>query len=123
MQKETTNVSVGSMTGTSYLFTKKKTSALDSIADVEFEEAQNVVLEGIGTMMAEKVIVGGIGAILTSDPEVGGYYLVSWDSPPYTLQEDMELTEYDLPVLIPAGELVASAMLSMVWLILFYFVC
>lgn len=90
--------------------TKRKASpALDSIADAEFEEAQNVVLEGIGTMMAEKVSVNGYGAILTSDPEAGGYYVVSWDSPPYTLQEDIELTEYDPPLRIPAGELVASA--------------
>ena len=51
-------------------------------------------MEGIGTMMAEQVIVNGNGAVLTSDAEAGGYYLVSWDSPPYTLQEDI-LTKYD----------------------------
>ena len=60
--------------------TKTKTPALDSIADAEFEEAQNVVLEGISTMMAEKVIVSENGKILTSDPEAGGYYVVSWES-------------------------------------------
>jgi hypothetical protein len=79
---------------------KTKTPALDSIADAEFEEAQDVVLERISTMMAEKVIVSGNGAILTSNLEAGGYYVVSWESSPYTLQEDTELTKYDPPVLI-----------------------
>jgi hypothetical protein len=64
---------------------------LDSIADSEFEEAQDVVLEGIRTMMVDKVIVSGNSAILTSDPEAGAYYVLSWESLPYTLQEDMEL--------------------------------
>jgi hypothetical protein len=35
--------------------------------------------------------------------------VVTWESSPYTLQEDVELTEYDPPVIIPAGELVAMA--------------
>jgi hypothetical protein len=49
--------------------------ALDSIADAEFEEAQDIVLEGISTIIAEKVIASGNGTILTSDPEAGGYYM------------------------------------------------
>jgi hypothetical protein len=90
--------------------TKAKTPALDAIAGTEFEEVQDVVLEGISTTMAEKVIVSGNGAILTSDPEAGGYYVVSWQSSPYTLQEDMELTEYNPPVLIQADKLVTTAL-------------
>jgi hypothetical protein len=72
----------------------------NSHLELERVEAQDVVLEGISTMMAEKVIVSGNGAILTSDLEAGGYYVVSWESSPYTLQEDTELTKYDPPVLI-----------------------
>jgi hypothetical protein len=82
---------------------------LDPIADYEFEEAQNVVLEGIRTMMAEKVIVSENGVILTSDLEAGAYYVLSWESLPYTLQEDVELIEYNPAILIQAGELVARA--------------
>jgi hypothetical protein len=50
-----------------------------------------------------------VGAFLTEDPESDGYYLVRWTSTPYRLEEARELTEYDPPILVPKGGLVADA--------------
>ena len=43
------------------------------------------------------------------DSATTGYYLVEWTSEPYTLQEDTELTEYEPPIRLKAGELVVEA--------------
>jgi hypothetical protein len=75
----------------------------------EIEEAQAIVLDGIGTMMSELVRVGHFGAFMTDDPDADGYYLVNWTSVPYTLQEEIELDEYTPPIRIAKGELVCDA--------------
>jgi hypothetical protein len=75
----------------------------------EIEEAQAVALHGLATRMSEKVQHGNYGAFSTEDPHADGYYIVQWTSDPYTLQEDLQLTDYDPPVIIPAGELVCDA--------------
>ena len=83
----------------------KRTSADD---DGEFEEAQEIILDGIAEQMAERLIVGKVGAFLTDDPDADGYYLVKWDSVPYTLQEDTVLEEFKPPVVLKSGELVCE---------------
>ena len=50
-----------------------------------------------------------VGAFQTEDPDSDGYYLVKWTSQPYRLEENRELTEYNPPILVPKGELVADA--------------
>jgi hypothetical protein len=74
----------------------------------EIEETWAVALEGIATRMAEKVEVGMFGTFQTDDPDADGYYLVEWTSVPYTIQENVELTEYDPPIQIERGELVCD---------------
>jgi hypothetical protein len=49
------------------------------------------------------------GAFRTEDPDSDGYYLVKWTSKPYRLKEARKLTEYNPPILVPKGELVAHA--------------
>jgi hypothetical protein len=58
--------------------------------------------------MAEKVEVGSFGTFHTDDPDADGYYLVEWTSVPYTIQDNVELTEYDPPIQIKEGELVCD---------------
>jgi hypothetical protein len=74
----------------------------------EIEETWAVALEGIATRMAEKVEVGMFGTFQTDDPDADGYYLVEWTSVPYTVQDNVELTEYDPPIQIEKGELVCD---------------
>jgi hypothetical protein len=74
----------------------------------EVEETWAVALEGIATRMAEKVEVGMFQTFQTDDPDADGYYLVEWTSIPYTVQENVELTEYDPPIQIEKGELVCN---------------
>ena len=59
--------------------------------------------------MAEKINIGGHGAFGTEDENADGYYIVKWTSVPYTLQEDVELTEFTPAIRIKAGELVCDA--------------
>jgi hypothetical protein len=49
-----------------------------------------------------------IGAFRTEDPEWDGYILVKWMSQAYRLKEAHKLTEYNPPILVPKGELVAN---------------
>ena len=57
-------------------------------------------------MIAEKVVVGGFGTIIKNDKDTSGYYLVQWTGVPYTLQEEVQLTEYNPAVILGVGELV-----------------
>jgi hypothetical protein len=68
-----------------------------------------VALQGIAVMMSERMEAGKYGAFVTDDPKSDGYYLVEWMTPPYTLQDDERLEEYDPPIIIPKGELVCDA--------------
>jgi hypothetical protein len=56
-----------------------------------------------------RVLDGEIGAFRTEDPDSDGYYLVKWSSAPWELQEAIELTKYDPPILVPKEELVVDA--------------
>jgi len=59
-------------------------------------EAYEEALGGITSMMAERIEEGGYGAFGVEDDEDGdGYYVVKWTSAPYTVQEDLELTQYE----------------------------
>ena len=60
-------------------------------------------------MMAEKVVLGGFGTIMTNVEDISGYYLVQWTGVPYTLQEEVQLTEYNPAVIMGVGELVCDA--------------
>jgi hypothetical protein len=84
----------------------------DGTADLIAEEicrAKSTVLHGIATSVAERIEDGLFGAFLTDDPDSDGYYVVQWTSDPYTLQESIELEEYDPPLHLEAGELVCEA--------------
>jgi hypothetical protein len=86
-----------------------KIAALEELAQEDVFEAQDTILNGIAKEMAEGIKEGNIGAFAMEDEETSGYYLVEWKSEPYTLQEDTELTEFDPPLELQAGELVADA--------------
>jgi hypothetical protein len=86
-----------------------KIAALEKLAQEELFEAQDTILNGIAEEMAEGIEVGKIGAFSTEDDKTSGYYLVEWKSEAYTLQEDTILTEFDPPLELEAGELVADA--------------
>ena len=43
---------------------------------------------------------------MTNDEDTSGYYLVQWTGVPYTLQEEVQLTEYNQAVILGVGELV-----------------
>ena len=72
----------------------------------EIEEVQSIVLSGLAMMMAENVVVGGFGTIMTNDENTSGYYLVQRTRVPYTLQEEVQLTEYNPAVILGVGDLV-----------------
>ena len=69
----------------------------------EIEEFQALVLGGLAVMMAERVFVGGFGTIITNDKGTSGYYLVQWTGVTYTLQEEVQLTEYNPSVILGVG--------------------
>jgi hypothetical protein len=76
--------------------------------DIDFAHAE--VLEDYATRMSGEVQVGKVGAFSTDDERYkDGYYLVEWTDEPYTLQEDIQLLEYDPPARIQSGELVGKA--------------
>ena len=75
------------------------------VIDEQLEMNQHV-LECISTIMAEKIRINGFGALPTTDPDYNGYYIVQFQSDPYTLQENYQLDSGDY---IPAGELVVNA--------------
>jgi len=62
----------------------------DSVEDEA--EAHAEILEGIETMMAESIEEGKYGAFATEDDD--GFYVIKFTSSAYTLQDDVELTEY-----------------------------
>jgi hypothetical protein len=73
----------------------------------EIEIIHRIVLDA--KVESLSVLAGKNGAFRTEDPDSDGYYLVKWSSAPYELQEARELTEYDPPILVSKGELVADA--------------
>ena len=46
---------------------------------------------------------------MTNDEDTSGYYLVQWTGVPYSLQEEVQLTEYNPAVTLGVGELVFDA--------------
>ena len=72
----------------------------------QIEEMQEVVLQGIAMRMADGIEVGNIVAFMTDDPDADGYYVAEVIEGVHTLQEDLELNEYDPPVVVLAGKLV-----------------
>ena len=46
---------------------------------------------------------------MKNDEDTSGYYLVLWTGVPYTLQEEVQLTEYNPAVILGVGELVCDA--------------
>jgi hypothetical protein len=81
-----------------------------STDDEDLEESMEVALRGIAIMNAERMVEGEYGAFMTDDPDADGYYVVTWTSPPYTLQEDLRLEEYMPAIIIEKGELVCNAL-------------
>ena len=76
----------------------------------EEEEVHTETLNCLTTAMAEKVQEEFYGAMMTSDTSTkDGYYVVQWTSTPYSLQQDMQLSMYNPPIYLKAGELVCNA--------------
>jgi hypothetical protein len=73
----------------------------------EMEIIHRIVLDAKVDLLC--VREGENGAFRTEDPDADGYYLVKWTSTPYKLPEARELREYNPPILVPKGELVADA--------------
>lgn len=76
--------------------------------DDQIEAAHDIILDTIAEETRDEISIGNIGAFNTDDPEADGYYLVRWTSEPYELEQDEELTDYDPPMKLPAGELVCE---------------
>jgi hypothetical protein len=75
--------------------------------DEEIQTIHKMVLDA--KVESLRVEEGKIGAFQTEDPDSDGYYLVKWTSTPYRLEEAHELTEYNPPIIVPKGGLVADA--------------
>jgi hypothetical protein len=76
--------------------------------DEEIQTIHRIVLDAkVESLCVQEETVG---AFRTEDPDSDGYYLVKWTSTPYRLEEVRKLTEYDPPILVPKGELVADAL-------------
>ena len=73
--------------------------------DEEFDNVHRLVLSGLTKNMSSKIIVGNIEAISTNNTNTEGYYLVQFDSVPYTLQEDTTIDGIELL----AGAIVCNA--------------
>jgi hypothetical protein len=82
-------------------------------SDEDETEVYAEVLAGVETMMAEQIKTknedGGpvYGAFATED--VDGFYVIKFTSAAYTLQDDVELKEYEPAIKIKAGALVCDA--------------
>ena len=75
--------------------------------DEEIQTIHKIVLDAkVESLCVQE---DNVGAFLTEDPDSDGYYLVRWTSTPYRLEEARNLTEYDPPILVPKGGLVADA--------------
>jgi hypothetical protein len=72
----------------------------------QIKEMQEVVLQGITMQMADFIEVGNIVAFMTDDLDADGYYIAEVIKGVHMLQEDLELNEYNPPVVVPVGELV-----------------
>ena len=68
-----------------------------------------LVLHGMTWAAADKIEYNTIGAFQTSDSNTPGYYIVQWTGHSYTLQGKYTCHAYNLPVMIPEGELVCPA--------------
>ena len=49
--------------------------------------------------MSETLVPGNVGAFLTEDEDTDSYYIITWTSFPYILQEDKRCTAYDPPMI------------------------
>lgn len=72
------------------------------------DKAKKHVLCGLTTRLAQSLQLNGVGAINVEDTAEGGFYLLTWTTEPYTLQEDVYLNEYDPPMRVLTGELVCE---------------
>ena len=75
----------------------------------ECKDLEQAVLIKYADRMSETLAEGNIGAFLTEANDTDGYYIVTWTSTPYTLQEDEKCMAYDPPMLIKKGTLVCDA--------------
>ena len=77
--------------------------------DSDSEDLEKAILIKYADSMSETLIPGNVGAFLTEDEDTDGYYIVTWTSFPYTLQEDERCTAYDPPMIFKKGTLVCDA--------------
>jgi len=84
-------------------------AAKSNCPDEDLEEAKMIVLESMAENAASEVKIGNVGAFSTEDPAYEGFYLVEWTSLPFKAQEDHYLHEYEPPMFIKKGDLLAKA--------------
>jgi hypothetical protein len=78
-------------------------------SDEDLEHAQTVVLDRIADDARQEIQIGHYGAFATEDPDADGYYVVEWVGLPMILVDATLLTEFDPPIQLQEGELVATA--------------
>jgi hypothetical protein len=78
-------------------------------SDEDLEHAQTVVLDRIAEDARKEIRIGSYGAFATEDPDADGYYVVEWIGLPMILVDATLLTEFDPPIMLQEGELVARA--------------
>ena len=67
--------------------------------DSDSEDLERAILIKYADSMSETLFPGNVGAFLTEDEDTDGYYIVTWTSSPYTLQEDERCTAYEPPMI------------------------
>ena len=77
--------------------------------DEDLEEAKMIVLDSLTENATIEIKVGNVGAFSTEDPTYEGFYLVEWISEPFETEEDILLPEYDPPMYVKKGDLLAKA--------------
>ena len=84
-------------------------AAKNDCPEDDLEEAKMIVLESLTENTANEIKIGNVGAFSTEDPTYEGFYLVEWSSEPFEAEEDQLLTDYDPPMFVKKGDLLAKA--------------
>jgi hypothetical protein len=78
----------------------------------QIKALQEAVLKEMASRISEKVESDSGIAFITDYPDSDGYYIAQvTKSAYYTLQEEVQLEDYDPPLVIPASEIVCRGKL------------
>ena len=84
-------------------------AARNDCPNEDLEEAKMIILESMTKNAVSELEIGNVGAFSTQDPTYEGFYLVEWTSTPFESPEDQFLHEYDPPMFVKKGDLLATA--------------